>query len=177
LGRQFLIGLSVLLLVMCIGYTGWYFGHIEVFAEAKAQYSISVISQSKSKLELPKQTLKSQPPIPHSPSNTRFKTKSTTRTNTTQQIKQQVVRMDRLIKPTNKLNREQRRQTYSVAMLEEKNSGCRWTVGRLNELQRIINTGGMGRDSQFCGAYNKRLNELSKLNCMNQRSAFSGVCA
>ena len=176
MGRLFLIGLSMFLLVVCVGYTGWYFGHIEGFAKAKAQYSINVISQSKSKLEFPIQTLKSQSLISHSPSNTRFKTKSAPRTNTTQQIKQQVVKMDRLIKQTGRLSQQQRRQTYSVAKLEEKNAGCRWTVGRLGELQRIINTGGRGSDSQFCEAYKRRLKELSEQHCQNQFSAFGDVC-
>ena len=176
MGRLFLTGLSVLLLVMCTGYTGWYFGHIKGFAEAKAQYSIGVISQPKSKLKLPVQTLKSESAISRSTPKTRFKTKTAPSTNTTQRIKKQVVKMDNLIKRTDKLNQQKSRQTYSVAKLEGKNAGCRWTVGRLGELQRIIKTGGKGRDSQFCEAYISLINELSELNCLNQSSAFSGVC-
>lgn len=84
--------------------------------------------------------------------------------------------MDRLIKQTGWLNQQQSRKTYSVARVEEKNAGCRWTVGRLNELKRIIGTGGRGRDSQFCPAYVKRREELEKLQCQNRSFSFSGVC-
>ncbi len=48
LGLLFIIGLSVLLLVVCVGYTGWYFVHIKGFAAAKVQYSMQVHSQLKS---------------------------------------------------------------------------------------------------------------------------------
>jgi len=130
LGPLFLIGLLTFLLAICFGYTGRYFGCIEGFAAAKAQYYMQGHSQLKlnqllSKVLEPKLSFSSSSSSPLSA------TKPISRPNTTQQLQQQVVMLDRWMKQADRLNQQQSKQTYSVAKLTEKNAGCRWTVGSL----------------------------------------------
>jgi len=173
-------GLILLLMVACAGYTGWYFGYNEGFAKAKAQYSQQSVALSNYQF-----TAQKAKPTPHRnplSSKTHLSSKTGTtakpqpRTNTTHQLQGQVARMDRLIEKTARQNQQQSSQVYKVAKLREKNSACRWTVGRLGELQRIIKTGGKGRESQFCEEYKRRAKELTTQECQNRLSAYGGVC-
>ena len=64
-----------------------------------------------------------------------------------------------------------------IALLEEKTVNCRWTVGRLDELKRVIESGGKGKNSRFCGEFGKRGIEMLGMGCLIRDSVvFSGIC-
>ncbi len=166
-----IFSLGLLIIVSsCAGYTGWYFGHIHGFTKAKDQYS-GIPYTSKSLLF---DSIKNSKPEQESVS----KTLRQIALDEAQRrlLKQQVAKMSEKMRKEFKPSQQQRSQSASIVQLVEKNSACRWTVGRLIELQRIIKTGGKGGDSQFCEEYFNRVSELKTNNCQNSASTFSGFC-
>jgi hypothetical protein len=101
--------------------------------------------------------------------------------NTLKKLNQQIEKVQRKTKIIDRKNNNERRISQSrlpiKKVIKEKTPLCRWTLGRIGELKRIINTGGKGSKSQFCSEYDKRVFEMRKHSCLNyRRSNFGGVC-
>lgn len=136
--------------VACAGYTGWYFGHIDGYSEAKAQFERHRPTRKKPSIK---------------PSYSRTKAKRKPRS---------IRRAPTKATVTKRLPKQQKK--YSPPVVKERTVICRWTVGRLDELERIIKTGGRGKKSAWCKNYKERLDELRINSCSTSRNSFSGTC-
>lgn len=152
--ERILIILIILIILPISTYTGWYIGNINGYDRAKKQQNKNTGYNVKRKI-IPDQ----------------LKRKTSTKTIRNQPkyrktAQQSLNEMNKIVEATKALNK---RQTSNHSKkITEKNSGCRWTVGRIENLERIIKTGGKGRESVFCEEYNKRVYELTKLNCQTK---------
>ncbi len=158
--QKILVFVSFLLVSACAGYVGWYFGHISGFEKAKAQYYPSIQNNNNanvSRKTAPKSSTKKSNRLP------KYQYKDNSKS---------VKEAQRIINKANKIKRKQSNSTGKVAsskskVIAEKSPICRWTIGRLIELERIINSGGRGVNSRFCAEYKQRDRELSSNHCLN----------
>ncbi|MCW8876096.1 MAG: hypothetical protein OQJ89_09915 [Kangiellaceae bacterium] len=176
MGLKILIVIALAIFTACVAYTSWYFGFNAGFDKAKSQYSKSFYSPS-SKVEAPKVKVPSTNRVAPILPKSKFQFADNSRS---------VQEANRVIQKAKRIRGNQSKQRQSdfvrtaksdSILLSEKTVNCRWTVGRLEELTRIIRSGGKGSRSRFCKEYKQRLGELAELNCSNRNNrVFSGMC-
>jgi len=138
-------------------YTGWYYGKITGYEKAKHEKSEDI--NYTQKRETNPNKLKYKTKIQANPNQFNYKKPQKT-------AQQSLREMNQIVEETRRLSYKQARSNPTKTT--EKGAECRWTVGRIEELERIINTGGKGRKSNFCGEYNSRIGELYRLNCQTR---------
>ena len=194
---MFVLGLKVFFFIglvifsACVAYTGWYFGFNAGFAKAKNQYSKSFYSSVHT----------AKPSIVNSLQNNSSGVKRISsgsskpifqfadNAKSVQEAKRVIEKAKRLKRNENNRNENSRYRSGFLRtakaepkLLPEKSVNCRWTVGRLGELSRIIRSGGKGRDSKFCEEFRLRLGELAEHKCNNRTGSnrgdhvLAGVC-
>jgi len=159
--ERILIILIILIILPISAYTGWYFGKIDGYEKARKETNESINYNNNNNYNKKRTTIPNQSKYKAKTTPNQFNYKKSQKT-----VKQSLKEMNEIVEETKRLNNRQVKS--SSKGIEEKGVECRWTAGRIEELTRIIKTGGKGKESLFCGEYSRRIGELYRLNCQTR---------